>query len=224
MHMPSQRSAFTLIELLVVVAIIALLISILLPALQRARNQANTTVCMHSLKQLGLGVFLYVDDNNGWSPKVHNGATNGGIWFDYLRPWWAIQRSMSLQEEAEFRFWQCGAHGDATSYFTRRVHMMMSFYMGNMGPTYPWVKFHFKHPSVRLMFADAMIGGQIPPTPYRPTDTSPNNNVWNTEHRIGFYHPGNAANILFCDGHLDVATEPELADEWWMSSRGSFFQ
>jgi prepilin-type N-terminal cleavage/methylation domain-containing protein len=58
-----ERRGFTLIEILVVVAIIGLLISILLPALGRAREQARCTVCLTQLKQLGNGIAMYSSDN-----------------------------------------------------------------------------------------------------------------------------------------------------------------
>ncbi len=61
-------SAFTLIELLVVIAIIAILAALLLPALAAAKAKAQQTNCMNNLKQLGIAMQLYVDENNGYLP------------------------------------------------------------------------------------------------------------------------------------------------------------
>jgi prepilin-type N-terminal cleavage/methylation domain-containing protein len=70
-----RRSAFTLIELLVVVAIIALLISILLPSLGRARAQARTTLCASRLGQMGKATLIYADDF-GEIPPFTSPVTN----------------------------------------------------------------------------------------------------------------------------------------------------
>lgn len=60
--------AFTLIELLVVIAIIALLTAMLLPALSRAKQNAQRTICMSNLKQTSLGILMYVNDHDNYLP------------------------------------------------------------------------------------------------------------------------------------------------------------
>lgn len=65
---PRRSRGFTLIELLVVIAIISLLVSILLPSLQQARDLAKATVCMTQLAGIGKAMAMYANDNDGWYP------------------------------------------------------------------------------------------------------------------------------------------------------------
>ena len=74
-----SKEGFTLVELLVVIAIIALLMAILLPALGRARELGKRAVCMHSLKQLGFGWYMYCDDNKEKVPP-------GDVWYSWIFP------------------------------------------------------------------------------------------------------------------------------------------
>ncbi len=81
-HSVAGRSAFTLVELLVVIGIIAVLIAMLLPALNRAREQAKTVQCMSNLRQWGQIMMMYANDNHGFLPGVGNCATQNasGVW------------------------------------------------------------------------------------------------------------------------------------------------
>src|SRR5258708_719419 len=72
-----RRSAgFTLVELLVVIGIIALLISILLPALSRARESGNRVKCLANLRQLTFAWMSYANDNKGWMPGAGTATTD----------------------------------------------------------------------------------------------------------------------------------------------------
>jgi prepilin-type N-terminal cleavage/methylation domain-containing protein/prepilin-type processing-associated H-X9-DG protein len=68
----ARTNGFTLIELLVVVSIVSLLMAILLPALQNARQVARGAVCLSNQKQIGLLFHSYASDNKGWIPPTYN--------------------------------------------------------------------------------------------------------------------------------------------------------
>ena len=72
--------AFTLIELLVVIAIIALLMGIIMPALHKAKEGAREAVCKSNLRNIGLGLTMYLQDND-FKP-ADCGRTNGFFWYD----------------------------------------------------------------------------------------------------------------------------------------------
>ncbi len=85
----TKRLAFTLIELLVVIAIIAILAAILFPVFAKARDRANTTACLNNMKQLGVGLYTYLQDYDESYPILRRviGGSTAWTWRESLFPY-----------------------------------------------------------------------------------------------------------------------------------------
>ena len=86
-----RRKGFTLIELLVVVAIISILAAILLPALERAKANAQRGACISNLRQLGTAILMYAHDNNGLMPPNNEWWDGHGSAFNQTTPGTGLQ-------------------------------------------------------------------------------------------------------------------------------------
>lgn len=117
-----KRNGFTLIELLIVIAIIAVLMSVLMPALRFAREQGQRAVCLNNLKQMALAWTLYADDYDG---KLVNANTHDrDVWVQWERSYTEDTKEEAIVNGAlysycpEKRLYKCpsGIRGEVVTY------------------------------------------------------------------------------------------------------------
>jgi prepilin-type N-terminal cleavage/methylation domain-containing protein/prepilin-type processing-associated H-X9-DG protein len=96
------RRAFTLIELLVVIAVVAILASLMLPALARSKDSARRIQCVNNIRQLGLAALMYWEDNAGQTFAYRGAYTNGGdiFWFGWLERGAEGERAFDITQGA----------------------------------------------------------------------------------------------------------------------------
>lgn len=162
----ADRAAFTLVELLVVVAIIGILVSLLLPAVQSARESARTMTCRNNLRQLGLAVHNFHNRNSTlptyWGYYPDKGARRArGSWFVHLLP--------DLEQQTVFEgiMAKGGNYGSTSTLVTPASADYRPGYYDSSGstlvPTPPSVSNHIGH-----QYERPTSGTWVPPRPYIP--------------------------------------------------------
>jgi prepilin-type N-terminal cleavage/methylation domain-containing protein len=168
----SSKPGFTLVELLVVIAIIAILASLLLPALSAAKARALTTSCLNNQRQLGMAWALYASEAGDRLPLNLGSTTNGihrsppGSWVTGSAPWDAdpatITRGTLYPYAQSIKLYHCPADPDCVvgTSTPRLRSVSLSIYMGGEDSEtnfliYPLMKFtDIRHPSQSLTFLD----------------------------------------------------------------------
>lgn len=189
---PANSRGFTLIELLVVVAIIALLVSILLPALEGARMQAETVVCATSLRQLSLSLQMYSYDNNNYVPggvfQIGPGTWRTWIYFVYQAGYLPGYSDATLGGGA----YNCPVGRKDSIYYTYGLNKI-SFFLGAPYPDDPsgYRKLTtIPNPNKRLWASDSAPTGM-------GYVISPNEDYGFSPDRH------NGVNILYVGGHVE---------------------
>ncbi len=215
-HVPAERR-FTLIELLVVISIIAILASMLLPALSRAREAGLKSDCAGNIRQIGVMMSLYTDDNDDWIPSAWT--------------WWRDEVPGYMFGEPLHASAGLGQYGDVSLFIACKSNAKRSrkYYGiseilgagGIMGANWPPKpsKIQVRQvmtPSDTLGFVDGRVTG----------DSWVARPFWNgksTERRYGWERHHQTPNIVHVDGHvssrpyrmIDVYTSGDESKKLW---------
>jgi prepilin-type N-terminal cleavage/methylation domain-containing protein/prepilin-type processing-associated H-X9-DG protein len=212
-----MRRAFTLVELLVVISIIAILLGVLLPALNKARQAAKTVVCSNQMKQIGTGVLMYAMDNDQYLPRSSHSAAVVGMlrWGPALMPYLCkckYNGDDPAWEKIFATLYRCPAdrrHNLSWSYgknvwFELSASETGSIVGRKMGPIY-WRLTQVPHPVATVQFGETtenamadhvmaqfwLMGGQP---------------------EIDMYRHGKKSNYIFLDGHVKTLAFSQTFD------------
>jgi len=193
MRIPKFNKGFTLIELLVVIAIIGILAGILLPVLSRARESARKTQCMSNVKQIGMGLIMYANENSETFPS--STATNPAM------------ASLNLLYDtyiSDNKVFNCPSDTSVTA--ALNAGMSVSTSGGTEAFTQTQCSYGYDRSHTQADDADVALLADRPPAGTPDSTTSSAN------------HNGRGQNVVYVDGHAEFVNSP-LAG--WYSSDGT---
>jgi prepilin-type N-terminal cleavage/methylation domain-containing protein/prepilin-type processing-associated H-X9-DG protein len=234
LHTPPTRfRGFTLIELLVVIAIIAILAGMLLPALAKAKEKGRKTYCFNNLKQMGLAMHMYAEDNNGRIPRG-----NSPFWWQCYIPYLGGSRATRDQYN-RVKVYTCPSYPNKKQVMCYVVNAWQFSSPRDMTGTeitgtQPISRFQM--PTDTIYFADNENG---PGRPVFTATTIPSddslNDVWQPSHlpypstsptarpsserRVAAARHNKGSNLLFFDGHSGYKDARQIKVDDWRDKR-----
>ena len=152
-----MKKRFTLIELLVVIAILAILASMLLPALAKAKGSAQAVKCKSNLKQIGLGLVMYAGDYSDYMPPADTGYDGLGVkWYSIASSYFGFERTIYTFDEPYAPVLSCPSQGFNKSN-RLSVGYSMGFGYGGVWGTTPTKLTQVKTPSDSILAGDGCI-------------------------------------------------------------------
>jgi prepilin-type N-terminal cleavage/methylation domain-containing protein/prepilin-type processing-associated H-X9-DG protein len=223
-----SSSGFTLIELLVVIAIIAVLASMLLPALSKAKARAHKTSCLSNLHNLGLAMLMYSDDYQGYVPRG-----NDIPWFLVYMPY--LPEGGTTKDFRNIRIFLCASYPTKNPKLKQVItYVANAWNFGSPKDTFGYEQIgpskltRFERPSESVHLADNEDGAWRPIVTGLSDPVTNLNDVWtpthlpfsaqgrlNSDRRVAQKRHGLGSNLLYFDGHSGGMKAKQIVIDLW---------